>query len=540
VVGWPERVGKTETEVRAMSKRAVLYARVSYDDRKNEARNLEGQIEDGRAYCREKGYQIVAELAEDDRGASGADWDLPKLNEALDMARAGEADVLVTRELDRFARGLAKQLVAEREFQQAGARVEYIAGEYPDTPEGRLNKHIRASVAEFERELITRRLKRGRRSMVKNGKIMLHGDKPPYGYRVEDGMLVIYEPEARIVRLIFTWYTFESLGYHTIARKLSEMRVLTWADIRGARKKRGRGEWEPSSIASIISNETYAGVWHYGKRSSGGKHVNSRDQWLDVEVPAIVSREVWEKAQERRAYNKEMAERNTKHKYLLGRRVTCGLCGHGMYGRTGGDGRYRYYCCSWHKLIGVHCTNKYFRASRVEGAVWEWVKDWLSNPEALREGLEKQRAEQERANKPLYDRLAVIDDLLSDNRRQLEKLLDLYLSGDFDKTMLTDRKTRLETTITALEKEQTDLAMFLESQLSDEAIATLTDFTKKVSAGLELAEEDFEAKRQIIDLLDVRATLTIEDGQKVAYVRCLVDETALSIESTTTKSDTCP
>lgn len=86
-----------------MSKRALTYARVSYDDRKNEARNLEGQSEDGRAYVKEKGYRIVAELAEDDRGASGADWDLPKLNQALDMARAGEFDVFVTRELDLCA-----------------------------------------------------------------------------------------------------------------------------------------------------------------------------------------------------------------------------------------------------------------------------------------------------------------------------------------------------------------------------------------------------------------------------------------------------
>jgi DNA invertase Pin-like site-specific DNA recombinase len=60
----------------------------------------------------------VAELAEDDRGASGADWDLPKLNEALDMARENGFDVLVTRELDRFASPLAKQLVVESEFKR--------------------------------------------------------------------------------------------------------------------------------------------------------------------------------------------------------------------------------------------------------------------------------------------------------------------------------------------------------------------------------------------------------------------------------------
>jgi site-specific DNA recombinase len=143
-----------------MSKRAVLYARVSGDDRHREGRNLAGQIE--------KGYRIVAELAEDDRGASGADWNLPKLNEALEMARAGELDVLVVRELDRFARGLAKQLVIEGEFKRHGVEVEYILAEYDNTPEGKLNKHIRAVIAEFEREKINQRMIRGRRRKVKS------------------------------------------------------------------------------------------------------------------------------------------------------------------------------------------------------------------------------------------------------------------------------------------------------------------------------------------------------------------------------------
>ena len=120
--------------------------------------------------------------------------------------------------------------------------------------------------------------------------------------------------------------------------------------------------------------------------------------------------------------------------------------------------------------------------------------------------------------------------------RQFEKLLDLYLAGDFPKEVLTERKTTLETTIAALEKERADLLMTLESQaLSDEQIATIVDFAGKVASGLEEAEKDFEAKRRIIDGLDVQVRLVIEDGLKVAYVRWLVsgEEERLSIEDTT-------
>ncbi|MBL7063762.1 MAG: hypothetical protein ISS49_06060 [Anaerolineae bacterium] len=99
----------------------------------------------------------------------------------------------------------------------------------------------------------------------------------------------------------------------------------------------------------------------------------------------------------------------------------------------------------------------HFRADYVDAAVWDWVKSFLTDPAALAEGLKVEQAEREEANKPLRDRLAVVDDLLADNRRQLERALDLYLSGDFDKERLTERKTRLEKTIAALERKQAHL-----------------------------------------------------------------------------------
>ena len=102
-----------------MSERAIIYARVSSDDRGKDGRNLTGQLEMGREYALEHGYTIVAELAEDDRGASGAAIDLPELTKVRDMARASEFDVLVVREIDRLSRNLAKQLIIEQEVRGA-------------------------------------------------------------------------------------------------------------------------------------------------------------------------------------------------------------------------------------------------------------------------------------------------------------------------------------------------------------------------------------------------------------------------------------
>jgi DNA invertase Pin-like site-specific DNA recombinase len=90
-------------------KRAILLGRTSYDDRDTDGRNLQGQLDECREYALKKGYVIVAELAEDVRGVSGAILYTPKLTEALEMVRNDQADVLVLREMDRFARGLAKR-----------------------------------------------------------------------------------------------------------------------------------------------------------------------------------------------------------------------------------------------------------------------------------------------------------------------------------------------------------------------------------------------------------------------------------------------
>ncbi len=94
------------------------------------------------------------------------------------MAREGAFDVLVVREIDRFARRLAKQLLVEEEFNRAGVTIEYVVGDYPDTPEGNLMKHVKATIAEYEREKINERMTRGRHQKVKSASVLVSG-RPP-------------------------------------------------------------------------------------------------------------------------------------------------------------------------------------------------------------------------------------------------------------------------------------------------------------------------------------------------------------------------
>jgi site-specific DNA recombinase len=502
-----------------------------------------------RDYTRRKGYRIVAEIAEDDKGASGAAFELEGLNRVLEMAQDGEFDVLIPREIDRLSRNLAKQLIVEEELKRAGAEIEYCLAEYPDTPEGRLNKHIRATIAEYEREKIAERTARARRLKVKAGNVMVYGN-PPYGYREAevDGkkVLVIEEGEAQVIRNIYSWYVEGDtdglpLSIRAIAQQLEG--TPTYADIHHTRRKRRPvGRWSSSVVGRILENETYSGTWYHGKMRRSGEHWvrNPDDHLIAVEVPAIVEREIWDAAQERRAYNKEHAKRNRRHKYLLARRVRCGGCGLKMTGATNIPSRCSEYRCP--ATLNNHdyardCDAPHFSVRQVDAAVWDWLVSFLTDSEALKRGLWEIHHEKEQANEPMRARLRVVDDLIADNRTQLEKLLDLYLSGEFPKEVILDRRTRLEKTVSALERERADLATNLEKHLlTTEQIQTMQEFAAKVGEKLEVMGDDFDAKRGLIEALEVQATLTLEDGEKVVYARCILGEQRSPIASHTSSA----
>src|SRR6266498_1661417 len=87
------------------------------------------------------------------------------------------------------------------------------------------------------------------------------------------------------------------------------------------------------SLFSNVEMRLPYGVWRYGKYVAQGGKGGKRliDEQIPVNVPAIISREAWEFAQERRSYNSRVARRKMKREYLLRGLIYCG-CGRGMVG----------------------------------------------------------------------------------------------------------------------------------------------------------------------------------------------------------------
>jgi DNA invertase Pin-like site-specific DNA recombinase len=111
-------------EARSME-RSVLCVRVAARDQPKGSRNL-GQLEMCRDYARGRGYHIVADLSEVGAGIGKRSMERPQLSRVLEMARAGEFDVLVVHRPDRLSRSLTEYVILAEELRSNGVRVEHV------------------------------------------------------------------------------------------------------------------------------------------------------------------------------------------------------------------------------------------------------------------------------------------------------------------------------------------------------------------------------------------------------------------------------
>jgi site-specific DNA recombinase len=237
-----------------------------------------------------------------------------------------------------------------------------------------------------------------------------------------------------------------------------------------------------------------------------------------------------------------------KHEYLMGHCVRCGQCGralhiNSLYWKTlKGRQIYKYYICEANATHRTRCKGIRCNTDRIDCAVWEWVKSLLFDPAQLEHGLEAYREAGQIETVQIQDRLKLTDELLKDHKAQLSRLLDLYLSGQVNIEFLVDRKSRLESTIAALERERAEIAAQLEQQiLTPEQMETIKRFSEQVAQDILSADENHAVRRQIIELLDVAGVLRKEEESLVLDVTCIVGSGSLGLkQNTNCDSSLCP
>src|SRR2546429_14489 len=211
--------------------RAAVYARVP-TTRQAQAQTIEQQLDRLRAEVARRGWQLDDQHVYRDDGYSGARIGRPGLDRLRDHAALAELDAVVAAAPDRLARNYVHQVLLIDELAGHGCRVEFLDRPMSDDPHDQLLLQIRGAVAEYERTLITERMRRGRQARLRAG-TLLPWTRPPLGYRLAparapDPAGVRLEPaEAALVAELFAWYLEPQATLYQLAKRLTDLGIPT-------------------------------------------------------------------------------------------------------------------------------------------------------------------------------------------------------------------------------------------------------------------------------------------------------------------------
>jgi len=446
--------------------RLAIYARVSTEEQR-EGQTIDSQISELERFAREKAW-LIARIYKDE-GWSGGVMERPDLDRLRDDAQKAVFEAVLINDVDRLARDVAHLGVIKRDLEKKGIRVIFRKLPSETSPTYNLMVNILGSFAEFERELIADRTRRGRRHKVEVRQQYL-GSNTAYGYRYRpmdrvagtEGLLQVATEEARVVQQMFEWVDQEGLSARRVLNRLNELNIPP---------QRGAAQWSKSSVLRILHCETYTGIWHYNKfqgcepkapntspryrrRTKSSVRQRPRSEWLPLALPEslhIVPRDRWQRVQQRLARNLAFSPRNEKHRYLLKGLVRCGGCG----ARYTGDpchGRYYYRCierCKRMPIITERILND---------AVKHALEKVMLDPKTITEPLQvlnqadaRDRQSQQNIAKNIVRETKQLD-------AEEQRILDAYRQGLISPTHLGQQLEKVTTRRTAIDLKRADIA----------------------------------------------------------------------------------
>jgi site-specific DNA recombinase len=383
-------------------------------------------------------------------------------------------------------------------------------------------------VAEYERNLIAERMRRGRQAKLRAG-TLLPWTRAPYGYildpeRPRDPSRVRIDPvKANIVRQIFAWYTDMEIpvSLHWVVRKLNEQQIPT---------PRGVKRWNPSTVRGILHSPTYIGNAYSGRtrpvparqRKSAllpvgrGQSIqpNTPEEWIVVSVPAIIDQEIFDAAQSRLDKNQNMARRNNKsHEYLLRGLVSCGQCHLSSTGRS--QGKYHYYKCRGRTDVhraakGDRCIARYVPSPALDELVWQDLCRIVADPDLITHELERAQAG-EWLPQALQAKRNTVRQALASLERQQERLLEVYLAEIIMRDEFERKRQELTRTQNGLQQQLRQLEHQAQKQIETLTLANdIQEFCQRIQPTLD--NLNFEQRRQLVELLIDRV---IVDDEKV-------------------------
>ena len=428
--------------------RAALYARVSTTRQAEHDLSIPDQINQLRAYCERKGWEVVETYVEP--GASALDENRPIFQEMIATATGQDRpyDYIVVHSFSRFSRDVMHSTVYGHKLEKSGVSLASITQELSDDPTGKLVRTILNAVDQMNS---AENAKHTHRAMLENARQgFWNGSPPPFGYKTvvkerrgnkEKKVLAIHEDEAETVRMIFGLYLGQlkrPMGLKAIVSHLNERGIL----------RRGR-KWGVSSVEDLLKNHTYCGTHMFNRRNSKTGEKRSDSECVMVEVPVIVPEEDFDRVQ---AAMYQRAPRNTPPRVVNGPTMLAGVarcahCGAAMIINTGKGGQYRYYSCSRAMKQGkTACTGQRIPMDKLDGLVLEHLGSKVFNPDRLEQMLTHYINQHEAGIASRKERLRKLRDIRGETAAARTRLINLVETGamEADDPELKERLAQLK------------------------------------------------------------------------------------------------
>lgn len=481
----------------AGKEQAVVYAR--YSSHNQGEQSIDGQLAAAKTFAEAKGYTIVHEYI--DRAVSGRTDNREEFQRMLTDCAKKQFTVIIVWKVDRFGRNREEITFNKYRAKKHGVRVEYVAENVGEGPEGVILESVLEGMAEYYSLQLSQNVSRGLHESAKKHHML--GGSPPIGYRRgKDKKFEIDPDTAPIVQLIFNQY---KAGATT-------REIADYLDRNGLRTARGT-KITHNSIRTILKNEKYIGVYTF-------KDI-IREEGV---IPPIIDTNTFRKVQEQLARNQRMPSSKWVYlDYLLTGKLFCGKCGAAMAGECGigaNGQKYSYYGCYGRKT-GKGCDKENVRQDAIEKAVLEKVQEIIQDDE-LMDFIAENTWQYYLAHDADQEQIRIIEQQIADADKAIENLVKSIEAGVFN-DVIKARMDELEMQKTALKKALADKELERGFKLTrDHIVYFLEQFRN-------LDYTDRECQKRLIDVF-VNAIFLYDDKARIAFNFGGSDETVTLAE----------
>ena len=431
----------------------AAYCRVS-TDKEDQLNSLETQKEFFLEYTKRTGDNLIKLYA--DEGISGTKIKNRKeFQRMLADAEKGLFDMVVVKDISRFARNTVDLLQSVRRLKSLGIETQFLTANMTSMGNSEFVLTIFGALAQEESANTSKRIKFGKKMNAEKGRV----PNIVFGYDKTIGdyfNLSINENEAKAIRQIFQWYTEEGYGGSKIANMLNE---------RGIKTKRGNN-WSQNSVCRILTNEIYTGKIINGKEEiadflTGQRKEKDESEWLVTIRPElrIIEDEVFDKAQDilkGRHDSFKITHERQSNKYLFSTLIKCKECGW-SFRRTVRQYKNTYvrWVCSGHNGKGADSCPNAVTVDEEEliQALQEYFQEILSKKKKVINYVIKEFQRVYKAKDENIEYEKQLNTELNRLRKSREKYMDMYTDDLISREELNEKIGGMRKEIERLENE---------------------------------------------------------------------------------------